>query len=47
MTLRLPADLWEAFGQAAQRAGVDRSTLLRAFIAWYARKDGAKLPRRP
>jgi len=26
---------------------VDRGTLLRAFVAWYLREPGAKLPDRP
>ncbi len=47
MTLRIREDLWAVFGEAATRAGVDRSTLLREFIRWYARQAGAKLPDRP
>lgn len=47
VTLRLPPDLWEEFGRAAERAGVDRSTLLREFIRWYAKQPGASLPKRP
>lgn len=41
--LRIEPDLWDRFGRAA----VNRSAVLRAFIAWYVREEGAKLPRRP
>lgn len=47
MTLRLPEPLWEVFGEAAERAGTDRSALLRELIRWYTRQAGAKLPERP
>ena len=43
ITLRLDEDLWHAFGQRAE----DRSAVLRAFIRWYVREPGAKLPARP
>jgi hypothetical protein len=46
ITLRVPETLWWRFGQMAGAAGVDRATLLRAFIAWYTREPGAKLPPR-
>jgi len=44
---RLAENLWIKFGEAAAAAGVDRGTLLRAFVAWYLREPGAKLPDRP
>lgn len=47
VTLRIPLDLWIVFGEAAERAGVDRSTLLREFVRWYTRQAGGKLPERP
>ena len=45
--IRVDPALWVRFGRAAERAGTDRSSLLRAFMAWYARDVGAALPRRP
>jgi hypothetical protein len=42
---RLPdVGLWERFGEVAEP---DRSEVLREFIRWYVREQGAKLPRRP
>lgn len=38
---------WWAFEAAARRQGTDRSSLLRDFIAYYLRRPGAKMPRRP
>lgn len=43
---RLDTPEWQAFGDAAP-PGTDRSTLLREFIAWYLRRPGATLPKRP
>lgn len=40
------AEWWE-FEAAARRQGTDRSSLLREFIAYYLRRPGAKMPRRP
>lgn len=46
--LRADDDLWDGFGAATERQGEpDRSTVLRAFMAWYQRIPGAKLPQRP
>lgn len=46
--LRAEDDVWDPFGAAVKRAGQpDRSTVLRAFMQWYARRPGAKLPQRP
>ena len=47
MTLRIPEDLWTRFGEVAQAAEIDRAALLRAFIRWYVKQEGAKLPPRP
>jgi hypothetical protein len=47
ITLRVPEETWRRFGLAAAKAGVDRATLLRAFIAWYSGDIDAKLPDRP
>lgn len=40
----MPADLWERFGKVAKP---DRSAVLTAFVGWFCRERGAKLPRRP
>jgi hypothetical protein len=44
-TVRIDHELWDRFGVAARSAGVDRSSVLRAFIRWYVREAG--LPERP
>ena len=41
----VPQEDWKAFGEALN--GTDRASVLRAFIAWFLRKPGAKLPARP
>jgi hypothetical protein len=40
-------DEWYDFERAAGTAGTERSTLVRAFIAWYLCEPGAELPSRP
>jgi hypothetical protein len=45
--IRVDAELWDDFGKAATASDTDRSAALRAFMAWYARRPGAKLPARP
>lgn len=45
--IRVDASLWDEFGKAATASDTDRSAALRAFMAWYARRPGAKLPARP
>ncbi len=45
--IRVEGGLWDEFGQATTAGGTDRSAALRAFMAWYARRPGAKLPARP
>jgi len=36
--------LWDRFGEVAVP---DRSSVLRDFIRWYVRDEGATLPKRP
>lgn len=43
--IRVEDDLWEEFGRIAGTR--NRSALLRDFIAWYVRRRGATLPKRP
>jgi hypothetical protein len=45
--IRVEQVLWDEFGKAATAGDTDRSAALRAFMAWYARRPGAKLPARP
>lgn len=45
-TLRASDALWGAFGAACKDEGTDRSTVLRRFMAAYAKMPGAKVPRR-
>ncbi|WP_435110203.1 hypothetical protein [Nocardiopsis synnemataformans] len=40
-------DEWYEFDAAAKSMDTERATLLREFIAWYLRKPGAKMPKRP
>jgi hypothetical protein len=46
---RLDDDLWEKFDIAVHRTdpGLDRSKVLRQFVAWYVREPGSKMPSRP
>lgn len=47
-TMRVEDSLWETFDSAVKHQGEpDRSAVLRAFMAWYVRLPGAKLPQRP
>lgn len=47
-TLRAEDDVWDPFGAAVEhQKQPDRSTVLREFMAWYARRPGAKMPQRP
>lgn len=43
VTLRIDPETWRRLGEHAP----DRSALLRAFVDWYLREPGAKMPRRP
>lgn len=45
--IRVEQGLWDEFGEATAAGDTDRSAALRAFMAWYARRPGAKLPARP
>lgn len=45
-TVRVNETLWQQFGEVAEAAGTDRSTLVREFIRWYVREPGARQPQR-
>lgn len=43
--IRIERELWDPFGDlVGDRA---RAEVIRQFVAWYIRKPGAKLPKRP
>ncbi|MFH8358694.1 hypothetical protein ACH4FV_03815 [Streptomyces anulatus] len=43
---RIDRELWEAFNDSMPE-GVDRSTVLRDFVAYWCSRPGAELPERP
>jgi hypothetical protein len=45
--IRIPEEDWTDFAEAAVSQDTDRSALVREFIAWYLRRPGAKMPKRP
>ncbi|SHL74018.1 hypothetical protein [Streptomyces yunnanensis] len=45
--VRVDLDEWAEFGKAAAAMGTDRSAAIRAFMAWYIHKPGAKQVKRP
>lgn len=40
-------DDWYDFGAAAKSQGTERAAVVREFIAWYLRRPGATMPKRP
>jgi hypothetical protein len=46
-TIRVETEVWEDFGATADRLGSDRSALIREYILWAIRREGASPPRRP
>jgi len=38
---------WNDLGTATAHMGIDRAKALNAFVHWYLRRPGAKLPDRP
>ncbi len=45
--IRIADDLWNAFVAATDAAGTNATAVSREFYAWYVRKPGAKMPKRP
>lgn len=45
--MRIPDEDWYEFETAAASQNTDRASAVREFIAWYLRRPGAKLPKRP
>jgi len=45
--MRISDEDWTEFETAATSQGTDRASAVREFIAWYLRRPGAKLPKRP
>ncbi|WP_069162948.1 hypothetical protein [Nocardia altamirensis] len=46
-SVRVDEDRWTRFETATMDNGTDRAKALNAFMAWYLREPGAKLPQRP
>ena len=44
---RIDPDEWRDFEHAVATQGLDRSTVIREFIAWYLRRPGIKTIKRP
>lgn len=47
LTFRFPRDEQDEFAANATRAGSSKSEVLVAFVRWYNRKPGARMPKRP
>lgn len=45
--VRVPEAEWVDFRAAAEADGTDRAKAINAFIRWYLRRPGARLPTRP
>lgn len=45
--IRVPLDLWEAFGKAVKKMDTDRSAYLRDVMRWVVREPKSKMPKRP
>lgn len=43
----MPESRWKKLGEAAQRAGTNRSEVINDFARWYTGEDDAELPERP
>jgi hypothetical protein len=46
-SVRIPDDTWRAAIVRAKESGTSTGELIRAFLDWWLRKPGAKLPKRP
>ena len=46
-TIVVDPTVWDNFGDNAKLAGSERAVVLRAFMLWYNRVPGARLPQRP
>lgn len=45
--VRVPTDVWKPAIRAARASGTDLAKVIVAFLRWYLRQPGAKLPARP
>lgn len=45
--IRIADEDWQDLGVVAEALGTDRSKLVNAFIRFYLRRPGARMPRRP
>ena len=46
-SVRISDDDWTDLESVSTEQGLDRAKVINAFIRWYLRRPGAKLPRRP
>lgn len=46
-TVAVEDEDWDELDAASRQAGYQRAMVIRAFIRWYLRRPGAKLPQRP
>jgi hypothetical protein len=45
--IRIADDLWAQVTEAAKAEGTDATALTRDFYAWWVRRPGARMPKRP
>lgn len=45
--VRFSDEDWADLGDLAEKAGSDRSAILRQFVHWFLRRPGVELPERP
>lgn len=45
--IRMADDRWQAFGEATEALGLDRTEVLNRFVAWFTRERGANAVKRP
>lgn len=45
--IRVPDERWKNLGEAAKKAGTDRSKIVNDFAKWFTREDDTPLPERP
>jgi hypothetical protein len=46
-SIRVDSALWAEFDAAASAAGLSRSEIIVAFMAWYTRRPNSRRPQRP
>lgn len=46
-SVRISNELWAKADDVARSASTDRAAVINAFLRWYVKEPGAKLPTRP